>query len=75
MNLTHLLTACAMDAGRMGIPADAAVVWLYGPDAFYPLMVAVLRPERPEMTTPKTAIGLYKRLGFVDRALLLELQV
>jgi hypothetical protein len=53
MNLTYLLAACAIDAGRMEIPADAAAVWLYGPDALCPLMVVVLRPERPEAATPK----------------------
>lgn len=54
MNLTHLLTACAIDASRIGVPANAAAVWLYGPDALCPLMVVVLRPERPETATPKT---------------------
>ena len=54
MNLTHLLTACAIDAGRMGIPADAATVWLYGPDALSPLIVVVLLPDKPETAAPKT---------------------
>ncbi len=53
MNLTHLLTTCAMDAGRIGIPADAAAVWLYGPGALCPMMVVVLRPEKPETATAK----------------------